>query len=230
MNKSFGKKELTLNICLLVIFLTVITYVTIKYVPLITQLINEPEKFRSLLLSFGPASILVFIAFQVLQVIIAAIPGEVIQIAGGYVYGIVPGTLYSMIGILIGSMLAFYIARLLGFALVQKLVPSKDLEKFYFLINSPKAEFAMFILFIIPGIPKDILVYIAGLTPLKALNFFIITMIARFPGILGSAYIGANLENKHYYGVIIVSIVAVVLFLTGFFLKDKLIEQMKRKL
>jgi len=229
-NKSFGKRGVTLNICLLVIFIIVITYVTVKYVPVITQLISKPEKFRDLLLSFGPASILVFIAFQVLQVIIAAVPGEVIQIAGGYVYGIVPGTLYSIIGILIGSMLAFYIARLLGFALVQKLVPAKELEKFYFLINSPKAEIATFILFLIPGIPKDVLVYIAGLTPLKAVNFFILTMIARFPGILGSAYIGANLEEKHYSGVIVVSVVAVILFLTGFFLKDKLIEQMKRKL
>lgn len=230
MNKSFGKKGVTLNICLLVIFIIVIAYVTVKYVPVITQLINKPEKFRDLLLSFGPASILVFIGFQVIQVIIAAIPGEVIQIAGGYVYGIVPGTFYSIIGIMIGSMLAFYIARLLGFALVQKLVPAKDLEKFYFLINSPKAEVATFILFLIPGIPKDVLVYIAGLTPLKAVNFFVISMIARFPGILGSAYIGANLEEKDYTEVIIVSVVAVILFLTGFFLKDKLIEQIKRKL
>ena len=230
MNKSFGKKGVTLNICLLVIFIIVIAYVTVKYVPVITQLINKPEKFRDLLFSFGPASILVFIGFQVIQVIIAAIPGEVIQIAGGYVYGIVPGTFYSIIGIMIGSMLAFYIARLLGFALVQKLVPAKDLEKFYFLINSPKAEVATFILFLIPGIPKDVLVYIAGLTPLKAVNFFVISMIARFPGILGSAYIGANLEEKDYTEVIIVSVVAVILFLTGFFLKDKLIEQIKRKL
>lgn len=230
MHQSFERKGITLNVCLLVLFIIVITYATVKYVPLITQLVSQPEKFRDLLLSFGPASILVFIAFQVLQVIIAAIPGEVIQIGGGYVYGIVPGTLYSIIGILIGSMLAFYIARLLGFALVQKLVPAKELEKFYFLINSPKAEIATFILFLIPGIPKDVLVYIAGLTPLKAVNFFVISMIARFPGILGSAYIGANLEEKDYTEVIIVSIVAVVLFLAGFFLKDKLIEQMKRKL
>lgn len=230
MNKSFGKRGVTLNICLLVIFIIVIAYVTVKYVPVITQLINKPEKFRDLLLSFGPASILVFIGFQVIQVIIAAIPGEVIQIAGGYVYGIVPGTFYSIIGIMIGSMLAFYIARLLGFALVQKLVPAKDLEKFYFLINSPKAEIATFILFLIPGIPKDALVYIAGMTPLKAVNFFVISMIARFPGILGSAYIGANLEEKDYTEVIIVSVVAVILFLTGFFLKDKLIEQIKSKL
>ncbi len=230
MHQSFERKGITLNVCLLVLFIIVITYATVKYVPLITQLVSQPEKFRDLLLSFGPASILVFIAFQVLQVIIAAIPGEVIQIGGGYVYGIVPGTLYSIIGILIGSMLAFYIARLLGFALVQKLVPAKDLEKFYFLINSPKAEIATFILFLIPGIPKDVLVYIAGLTPLKAVNFFILSMIARFPGILGSAYIGANLEEKDYTEVIVVSVVAVILFLTGFFLKDKLIEQMKRKL
>jgi uncharacterized membrane protein YdjX (TVP38/TMEM64 family) len=229
-HQSFERKGITLNVCLLVLFIIVITYATVKYVPLITQLVSQPEKFRDLLLSFGPASILVFIAFQVLQVIIAAIPGEVIQIGGGYVYGIVPGTLYSIIGILIGSMLAFYIARLLGFALVQKLVPAKDLEKFYFLINSPKAEIATFILFLIPGIPKDVLVYIAGLTPLKAVNFFILSMIARFPGILGSAYIGANLEEKDYTEVIVVSVVAVILFLTGFFLKDKLIEQMKRKL
>lgn len=223
------KKRTILNIIMLFIFTIILVYITIKYTPLITKLISNPEKFRVFLLSYGNISILVFMLFQILQVVIALIPGELIQIAGGYVYGTFFGTLYSSFGILFGSIIVLNIVRLLGYSIIKLFVSKQSLQKFDFLLNNEKSEIAMFVLFLIPGLPKDILTYIAGITPIKLRNFFVITTIARFPGIFISSFVGSNLQSKQYLEVISASLIAIAFFITGFFLKDKLINLVRQK-
>jgi uncharacterized membrane protein YdjX (TVP38/TMEM64 family) len=93
-------------------------------------------------------------------------------------------------------------------------------------MNNSKSDVAMFTLFLIPGIPKDILVYLAGLTPIKPLKFFTIYTTARFPAVFFSAYIGANLKTRNYLPVIIISVLAVVLFVVGLLKKDWLIDKL----
>jgi len=146
------------NIIFASLFVGSIVYVTIRFGPELTRLVSDPHKFREYVLSFGSWSAAVFMLFQVLQVVIAVIPGEPVQIAGGYIFGTVLGTVYSTIGITVGYIIVFIGVKLFGFPLVKKLVPEKELKKFSALINSPKLETTIFLLFLIPGIPKDILV------------------------------------------------------------------------
>jgi uncharacterized membrane protein YdjX (TVP38/TMEM64 family) len=221
------KIKASLNIVLLVAFIGLLGFITIKYGPAITQLIRHPQKFGQYIHSFGMLGVLVYIGFQVLQIVIAVIPGEFIQIAAGYLYGVFFGTIYITIGTLIGTVIVFYLTRLIGYSLIKLFVQQKDLEKFNFIINNPRAEIALFLLFLIPGIPKDTLTYLAGLTPINAARFFIISIIARFPSIVGSAVIGSNINNKNYTVVIIVSVIAVVLFLVGILMRDKLISRLE---
>jgi len=223
--KRKRNKVPVINIVALILFIAAVVFFTIRYAPVITRLVSEPEKFRDLLISYGGTSILVFVLFQVMQVVVVAIPGELVQLAGGYVYGTVLGTLYSLTGILLGSIIVFYISRLLGFSIVKRFISREKLDKFSFLMNSQKSEIAMFILFVIPGLPKDILTYIAGLTPIKPLRFFVIITIGRFPALLGSSYIGAHIQEKQYAPVIIVSIIACVLFIVGVLAKEKIINK-----
>lgn len=213
------------KIALLLVFLLIVIYLSVRFAPRVTRLASQPERFSEFLASYGAVSALIYIAIQVTQVVIAVIPGEIIQIGGGFVFGTALGTLYSVIGIFLGTLIVFYTTRLLGFSLVKTFIPQNKIQKFDFLINNPKSEIAMFILFLIPGIPKDTLVYIAGLTPIKPLNFLLICMIGRFPGLLGSAYIGANLQQKHYLLVTIISAIALVLFVVGIIVKDKVINK-----
>jgi uncharacterized membrane protein YdjX (TVP38/TMEM64 family) len=208
---------------LLAVFAAAVVYVSIKFGPAITRLVSRPEKFREFVDSRGAASALFYILIQASHVIIVFIPGEIVQIAGGYAFGTLLGTLYSLIGILLGTLIVFFATRLIGYALVKSFVPAKALEKFDFLINSPKSEIAMFVLFLIPGIPKDALVYISGLTPVKPWTFLLICLTARLPGLWGSAYIGANLQEKNYLPVWIVSGLALVLFVGGILARDKII-------
>ena len=210
------------NIISAFILIIILVYISLRFAPEIIKLVKSPQEFRQLLLSYKYYSAFVFIFFQIIQVIIAVIPGELVQIAGGYVYGGLFGTLYSLIGILLGSLIAFFISRIFGYSLVKKLVPKKSLDKLDYLFNTRRINTAILILFLIPGIPKDVLTYVAGLTPINTIHFLVISTIGRLPGILLSSFAGAGIEEKNYIQVIIVSIAAFVMIVIGTIYKGKL--------
>jgi len=219
---------LALRIVLLAAFLGLLVFASFKLTPAVTRLVKSPEAMQKFVASYGSTSALVYVLLQATQVVVFVIPGEIVQVAGGYIFGTWLGALLSIAGILLGTMIAFFAARLLGYAVVKALVSPKKLEQFGFLISDPKSEIAMFTLFLVPGIPKDSLVYIAGLTPIKPLRFFLISMIARFPGLWGAAYIGANLQERDYLPVWILSGVSFVLFVVGLRFKDRIIDLLHR--
>lgn len=223
------KIRIAINLMVLVLFILLLTYLTVRYAPQIKQLIQKPEEFEKFLRSYGNISILIFILFQVVQVVVAAIPGELVQVAGGYVYGILFGTVYSAAGIFLGSMAAFFFARIFGYRLVKNLMPKGSLEKFEFLLNGKRADVALFILFLIPGLPKDVLTYISGFTPIDPYRFFLITLVARLPGIFASALIGASMRERQYTGVIIMCVIALMLSILGLAVKERIIGHLKKQ-
>jgi uncharacterized membrane protein YdjX (TVP38/TMEM64 family) len=224
-----NRKNLWIRVAGLALLVVALVYVGIRYVAPLTRLVSNTERFNDYIQSFGAWGVLVFMGMQVLQVVVAPIPGELTQLAGGFIYGTVWGTVYSVAGILVGSVIVFFAGRLFGFPLVKALIPADKLQKFDFLINNPKAELFMLLLFLIPGSPKDILTYIAGVTPVRSLHFILPAMVARLPGILLSSYIGAHVEEQRYMEVIIASAIAVGLFLVGVLFQDRLTRSLKRR-
>jgi len=216
-----------LDIFLLGLLMIILIYVSVEYGPVITHLVSQPEDYKQFILNYGSKSVLIFILSQVMQVIIAAIPGEFVQAAGGYIYGIWVGSFYSLAGIMLGSIIVFYIGRLLGYPILKTFISPAKIERFSFFINSPRAEIIVSVLFLIPGIPKDILTYLAGITPMQPFRFLIIAAVARFPGILISSFIGASIGTGEFLKVAIGSVLAAFLFLLGFFYKDKIIDKLK---
>ena len=216
-------RQLFIKVCILLLFAAAITFVGIKYAPQIIYLATNPNDLKSLLASYGSTGIVIFILIQIIQVIIAFLPGDVTQLAGGYIYGTILGTLYSTIGITIGSVIVFFTARFLGYSLLNLFISKELFEKFSFLINSPKSEMAMFIIFLIPGMPKDFLSYIAGITPVKPMTFLVLTSVARFPALFISTYIGANLQQGNLTAVIIATVISCVLLVAGFLAKDRIL-------
>lgn len=220
MNKS--KKFLICKISLSLLgFLTII--LVLKYLPRILELTVSLDKFRNYIISLGSFGSVVFIFFQVLQTIIAPIPGEVIQIAGGYIYGVTFGVIYSTLGLLLGAIIAFYFTRLIGTPFIKKLINKKNSQWMADIMDSKKFSAILFIIFLVPGLPKDFLIYIAGLTPINPLKFFGILLISRFPWLLASVSIGSNLHYGNYISTIIVSVISLVSFILGIRYKDKLI-------
>lgn len=198
----------------------------IKYLPIILELTMSLDKFRSYIVSLGGLGSIVFIAFQVLQTVIAPIPGEVIQVAGGYIYGVPLGLIYSITGMLLGAIIAFYFTRMIGRSFVEKLLNKKNSQWMKDIMDSKKFSIVLFIVFLVPGLPKDFLIYVAGLTPIKPLKFFGILLVSRFPWLLASVSIGSNLHYGNYTSTIIVSSLALISFILGMLYKDKLINKL----
>ncbi|MNN52991.1 SNARE associated Golgi protein [compost metagenome] len=96
------------------------------------------------------------------------------------------------------------------------------------MLDNKKFSVFLFIVFIIPGLPKDMFIYAAGLTPIKPLRFFTILLVARFPWLLASVSIGANMYHKNYLSTIIISAVAIISFILGLIYKDKLIQKLSQ--
>lgn len=183
---------------------------------------STPEKLKGWVAQWGAAGPIVFLGLQALQVIVFVIPGEVPQIAGGYLFGILGGLILSAIGIAIGSCVSFFLARLLGVPFVHVLFPPEQVQRIEKLAASPRSTMALFLLFLIPGIPKDILCYVAGLAPMRFLVFFVISLSGRMPGILGSVIMGNAAAEQNWVFAAIVLSISVVFFVIGLLFRVKI--------
>jgi len=187
----------------------------------LAALLADRDVLRAWILDFGIWGPAVFIALQVVQVVVFVIPGELIQIAGGYVFGLWLGSLYSIVGILAGSVVNFYAGRLLGRPFVESLFDKKKIEEVERLTGSGKGAAGFFLLFLIPGIPKDILCYVAGVSTLRLSLFMGVSMTGRLPGILGSALIGGAAYGKRWILALAVLGAAAALFAIGLIFRER---------
>lgn len=214
---------------LAIVVAVLLVILLIKYMPKLLLITVSLEEFKKYILSMGHFGAIMIILFQVLQTIVAPIPGEVIQIAGGYLYGIPLGTIYNLIGLIIGSGMAFYFTRLLGREFVENLIKKKNLNWINNIMESKNFEIILFIIFIVPGLPKDFMIYVAGLTNLKPIKFFVISVISRLPWIMISASVGANINAGNYGMTIVIAVIAIIGFLMGVFYKDQIIKKLSKE-
>ena len=186
------------------------------------------ERLRAFLNSLGMWGFAGFILLQVVQVVAAPIPGEATGLLGGYLYGPVIGVLLSTVGLTLGSFAAFSLSRLFGKPLTTRLVPAATLDRFNYLLHH-KGAFLIFLLFLIPGFPKDILCYILGLGPLTTLEFLAIATSGRLLGTVLLTLGGSYLRRGQYEQFFLIASLAVVVVFLAMAYKDKL-ERLFRKL
>ena len=166
-------------------------------VPMI-HMAQEPEKFRIWVDSHGILGRLAFVAMVIIQVLVAFIPGEPVELLAGYAFGAVEGSLLTMAGFLAGSWLIFALVRRFGVRLVEVFFSQSKIAELSFLKNPKKARILAFILMSIPGTPKDFLSYFAGLTPLRLEQWLGIVAVARLPSLLTSTITGAAAGEENY--------------------------------
>ena len=223
----YQKRQRLLYLFVSCIFLLIILLLFVNYGGKLISIVSNPDKFRKFLAAYGSMSVLVFILMQIIAVILAPIPSELLLIAGGYVFGAIFGFIYSMIGILIGSFLVFFISRVFGYGLIKTLIPEKQFNRFAFLAKTRKYETGLFLLYLIPEIPKDILTYIVGLTPVNPLRFIIFSTLARIPCVIGSTYIGANLRQRNYLSIILILMIVGVFLLSAYLNRERILARIK---
>jgi uncharacterized membrane protein YdjX (TVP38/TMEM64 family) len=211
----------------LVLFIALTAYLFIHF-DLYTFFTNK-QKAITFISSFHPYDALVFILLQILQVIAAPIPGEATGFIGGYLYGPFLGTIYSTLGLTIGSWVAFLLARFFGLPLVEKVVKPSIIQKYdYFLEH--RGLFVSFLLFFIPGIPKDYLCFIMGVSHMKTWHFLVISTVGRLLGTILLSVFGSCFRNDQYTGLVIIAGVSCVLAIGAYFYRDRWLEMLKKKI
>ncbi len=182
----------------------------------------NPKSLKLFIASFGPLSAAVFVVVQALQVVFAPIPGEVTGFVGGYLFGNIMGTILSTIGLTLGSSLAFWISRRFGLKMVEKVVKKKYIEKFNFFVTH-KGLYISYILFLIPGFPKDSLCWLLGLTHIRFLDVFLMNVLGRLPGTLILTFQGAAVKDEQYRMFLVLLIASVIAMVILYFARNRLI-------
>ena len=167
-------------------------------------------------------SVFIYIGSQILQIVICIIPGQWLQFAAGYMYGFWLGYLYSLIGAFLGSVLTYYIAKILGHDAMHLIFGEEKIKSMLETLNSKKAVVLVFLIFLIPGVPKDLCNYVAGLSEMKLKPFLIVSLIGRSPGMMGSLLIGRQIYTGGYVSAAVIAAVAVVLFVLGLIFRKKI--------
>jgi uncharacterized membrane protein YdjX (TVP38/TMEM64 family) len=191
------------------------------------DLLHNRHQLKGIIRSFGPYSPLAYILIQVAQVVVAPIPGGAIEFLGGYLFGAKAGFLYSMIGLVLGSWIAFSLARIFEKLAVEKFVSPQNIKKFDYLVGH-EGVILSFLLFLIPGFPKDALCYLLGLTPMHTGIFLIISTIGRVPGTLMAVLQGGKAFEHQYKTFLILLGVSGLAILIFYIYHDEIHHLIKR--
>lgn len=181
-------------------------------VPMV-RMADDPQQFQAWVDGFGVWGRLVFVGMVFLQVIVALIPGEPIELMAGYIFGMWEGTLLSMAGILLGSAAVFLLVRRFGPKFAEVFFPQKELKRLNFLKNPKKSGVLAFILMTVPGTPKDLLSYFAGLMPLTLWQWLGIVTVSRIPSLVTSTVSGALAGEENY--ILSAVVFAVTVMISG---------------
>ena len=190
------KKRLRIFVILLAV--AICATMTWLMAPLL-RFVSDPELFRAWVDSCGLLGRLAYIGMVVLQVIVALIPGEPFEIAAGYAFGAVEGTILSMISCTLGSVIVFLLVRRYGMRVAELFFSREKLQSVGFLKTSAKREVLFLLVFMIPGTPKDLLCYYAGLTDLRFPVWLLICSFGRLPAIITSTIGGDALGTENYW-------------------------------
>lgn len=225
MDVSFLKRKKWLILVLLVILIVLLIYqfnsqIWVQFLRFY-DIAHDPPQLKKLISSFGAYAPLAYVVLQAGQVIIAPIPGGAIEFLGGYLFGVKAGFIYSMIGALLGSWIAFRLAKIFEKLAVEKFVSPQTMKKFDYLIGH-EGVIVSFLLFLIPGFPKDALCYILGLTPMHLGIFLIISTVGRIPGTLMACLQGGKAFEHQYLTFLILLGVSMLVLLIFYIYHEKI--------
>ena len=219
------------KIVLAVLVVLLIVGIIVYLFPVISKLATPEgqQEFKQMVERTGFGGMLALFGLQVAQIFLIIMPGEPIEILAGMCYGGLWGTIFIMVSAFIISTGIFFLVRKFGKKFVYDFCGEEriaKIEKSKLFQNPKKIELIMLILFLIPGTPKDLLVYVAGLLPIKPIRFILISSLARFPSVISSTLAGDNLIAGDWhmsillYAAIFV-IVGIIIFVIHKLDKDK---------
>ena len=191
------------------------------------HLFGDREQIKTFVASFGQAAPAVFIIIQILQVLFAPFPGETTGFIGGFLFGAAKGFLYSSIGLTLGSWINFTIGRFMGKRFVRKMIPERQLDRLDKIIKR-QGVIVLFILFVIPGFPKDYLCLFLGLSTLPLKIFLILTGIGRMPGTLMLSLQGSFIFEQKYGLFAVIMLLCLIVISLAYKYRDPLYQWLEK--
>lgn len=189
---------------------------------------DSADRLVAYLMANKHISALIILILQILQVIICIIPGQPIQFAASYMLGVGGGLLLSLIGAAIGATIAFYLAKLLGRDMLYLLFDKNKVQDYQRKLNSGKGLLIVLLIYVLPGVPKDLVAYVAGISEMKFKPFIIISTIGRCPGMIGSLLLGHFYGAGNYRAIGVVIIAAVIILIICFIKRKSLIKYLDK--
>lgn len=206
MSKS-NKLKLISKIGLIAVFVVITVYGT--FCVDIQELVNKIET-----MPFIP-KVIAMILLIIMQMIFAFLPGEPLELASGYIFGSLWGTVICLIGSAIGTIFIYFIVKKFGHKIIEYMFNKSKIDEVEKLLSTKKSIFFIFLIFLIPGTPKDVITYVASLAKLKLTMWIIITTIGRIPSIITSTYLSHSLKYGDYIGAFIVLCITAILVVGG---------------
>ena len=197
-------------------------------VQFLVRLYVDKRFLKHTLRDWGLLAPVVFVLLQALQVIVAPIPGDLAGLLGGYLFGEWLGVLYSTIGMTLGSLTAFAVGRWIGAELAQRLVSRDVWEKMGFIVE-PQGAILCFAIYLIPGLPKDMLCYLFGMSPMPLWVFAVASTLGRLPGTWIVSAQGARTAAGSYLELLLLTAVAVAIVLPLYYQRHRLISHLRRR-
>ena len=188
------------------------------------RFVEDYDGFKAWIEQSGFMGRVYFVLMVIFQVIIALVPGEPLEIAAGFAFGAIEGTILCVIGITVGSIIVFYLVRKFGIKLVEVFFSTEKIKSLKFLQNKKKVTALVFLMFFLPGTPKDLLTYFVGLTKINFWAFFFIASIARLPSIVTSTIGGDRLVEGDYFVAIVVFVATFALSVLGWFAYTRILR------
>jgi len=198
-------------------------------VPLVLYLLYKDKLFNKAYLSnrlddFKGFAFIPLILLQIIQIVICIIPGQPIQFASSYLYGVLGGFLISLVGAFIGTVITYYLAKFLGNDALHVIFGEEKVKSYVRKLNSSRAYVIIFLLYLIPGIPKDVTSYIAGISNIRLRPFIFLSILGRSPGVLESLLFGTFLAHRNYFGIAMLIIASIIILLICYIKRDVLLK------
>lgn len=206
---------------ILVISILLMAGLTVLLGKPILEFMADPASVTAKLQNLGVWGPVVFMLLNIVQVLLAIIPGGPFEVAAGALWGPIWGTVLCDIAMTTGGVITFLFVRKFGIKFIELFTTREKIESVKFLKSSKKSTLLLFLFFLLPGTPKDLMCYVVGLTDIKLSTWILINLVGRFPAIFLSALGGSALGEKRYEIFIIMLVVILVLFCIGSLLYKK---------
>ena len=215
---SSDKNERRLQLTAIIsgsIFLLLLAVCYMNFSGELMAFVSDADSFKRWLNSYGSMGKVIFVFVRALQTVIKIIPAEPLEIGSGYAFGTFGGLFYCMLGTEIGSLVIIFVTKLFGMRAVKLFVSKEKINSLSFLKDKDKLSLSLFIIYLIPGTPKDIITYLVGVTNYNIWKFLLLTGVARIPSIITSTLCGEALGEKNYFLSVAVFVLTAILGIIG---------------